>query len=228
MNNSRQNINSKKGIGSSQDFVPIREIKDGFVVLDDGTLVSVSLVTSINLSLKSQEEQASVIASFQAFINLLEFPVQISIQSRKLDINPYLDLLEQRLKEQTIEIIKLQTIEYIGFIKNFTDAINIMDKQFFLVVSYKPITIDTSKKGFLSMIGGEKKTEDEKQKQSRMVFEEAKSQLEQRVGLLTSGLSRTGVKIKKLDTEAALEVFYSTFNPTSKFTAKANGDNIKY
>lgn len=226
MDNKQKNRNS--GIGSSQDFVPIKEIKDGFVILDDGTLVSISLVTSVNLSLKSQEEQASVIGSFQAFINLLEFPVQISVQSRKLDITPYIDLLESRLKEQSIEIIKLQTIEYIGFIKNFTEAINIMDKQFFMVISYKPATVTASKKGIFSMFGSKKQSEQEKSDQSRIKFEEAKSQLEQRVGLLTSGLSRTGVKVKRLDTEASLEVFYSIFNPTSKFTAKANGDNINY
>jgi len=197
---------------ASQDFVPIKEIKDGIVILDDGTLVSISLVTSVNISLKSFEEQASTVASFKNFINILEFPVQISIQSRKLDIDPYLELLESRLKDQDHEIIKLQTIEYIAFIKNFTDAINIMDKQFFLVVSYKPATISMggnngilSKISFLNMGGNPEDGDD--------VFEEAKVQLEQRVGLLSSGLSRTGVKIKKLDTESVLEVFYNIFNP---------------
>jgi CTP-dependent riboflavin kinase len=201
---------TKKNIGSSQDFVPIKEIKDGIVILDDGTLVSISLVTSVNISLKSAEEQASTIGSFQAFLNILEFPVQISVQSRKLDIDPYLETLETRLKEQDNEIIKLQTIEYISFIKNFTDSINIMDKQFFMVVSYKPVLINSSAGGIFSFFS--KKTKEQTDESSRTVFVEARSQLEQRVGLLSSGLSRTGVKIKRLDTEAALEVFYSIFN----------------
>lgn len=200
----------KKKIGSSQDFVPIKEIKDGIIILNNGTLVSISLVTSVNISLKSAEEQASIIASFEAFLNILEFPVQISVQSRKLDIDPYLETLETRLKEQDNEILKLQTIEYISFIKNFTDSINIMDKQFFMVVSYKPVLIDSSVKGIFSFFN--KKTKEQTDESSKMVFVEARSQLEQRVGLLNSGLSRTGVKIKKLDTEAALEVFYSIFN----------------
>jgi hypothetical protein len=202
--------NSKKNIGSSQDFVPIKEIKDGIAILDDGTLVSISLVTSVNISLKSAEEQASTIAAFQSFINILEFPVQISIQSRKLDIEPYLEVLESRLKDQENEIIKLQTIEYISFIKNFTDSINIMDKQFFLVVSYKPVIVSPTKGGIISLFS--KSTQEQSDRSSRAVFVEARTQLEQRVGLLSSGLSRTGVKIKKLDTESTLEVFYSIFN----------------
>jgi hypothetical protein len=203
--------NVKKNTGSSQDFVPIKEMKDGLVVLDDGTLVSISLVTSVNISLKSPEEQAAVISSFQSFINILEFPVQISIQSRKMDINPYLELLESRLKDQVNEIIKLQTIEYISFIKNFNDAINIMDKQFFLVVSYKPVTFEPHKNGILSIFS--KKDKNSSDLSDNAIFDEARSQIEQRSSLLNSGLSRTGVKIKRLDTEAALEVFYTIFNP---------------
>ena len=202
----------KMNTGASQDFVPIKEMKDGFIILDDGTLVSISLVTSINISLKSPEEQVATIGAFQAFLNILEFPVQISIQSRKLDIEPYLELLESKLKDQDNEIIKLQTIEYISFIKNFTDSINIMDKQFFLVVSYKPVLIEAKKGGFLSFLF-KKKDNLDPDLSSKEVFDEARSQLEQRVALLNSGLARTGVRIKRLDTEAALEVFYSIFNP---------------
>lgn len=201
---------SKKNIGSSQDFVPIKEIKDGIVILDDGTLVSVSLVTSVNISLKSAEEQAATISAFQSFINILEFPVQISVQSRKLDIEPYLETLEVRLKEQENEIIKLQTIEYISFIKNFTNSINIMDKQFFMIVSYKPVLVSATSKGIFSIFS--KKTKSQSEESSKSIFNEARTQLEQRVGLLSTGLLRTGVKIRKLDTEATLEVFYSIFN----------------
>ncbi len=203
--------NVKKNIGASQDFVPIKEIKDGIVVLDDGTLVAISMVSSVNIFLKSPEEQSSVMAAFQSFLNLLEFPVQISIQSRKLDITPYIEQLEERLKEQNNEIIKLQIIEYISFIKNFTDSINIMEKQFFLVVSYKPSIITSNKKGIFSLFGKNKK--EQEGLSNHELFEEAKSQIEQRVGLLESGLSRTGVKLKRLDTESTLEVFYTIFNP---------------
>ncbi len=208
--------NPQSNIASSQDFVPIKEVKDGVVVLDDGTLVSISLVTSVNISLKSYEEQEVTINAFKAFLNVLEFPVQISIQSRRLDIKPYLEILEERLKNQTNEILKLQTIEYIAFIKNFTDAINIMDKKFFLVVSYRPVVFSAASNGVFGKIPffGNKSSNNQKNATNdRIIFEEAKAQLEQRTGLLSSALSRTGVKIKTLDTESVLEVFYSIFNP---------------
>lgn len=200
-----------KAKGSTRDFVPIKEVKDGIVILEDGTLVGIILATSINISLKSYEEQQAVIASFQAFLNTIDFPIQISVQSRKLDIKPYIELLEKRLKEQENELIKLQTIEYINFIKNFSENIDIMDKQFFVVVSYQPALV-SAKKGFFASIFKVKKNDGD----DKLTFEEGKVQLEQRISVVESTLGRTGVKTKLLDTEAVLEVFYSVYNPGSE------------
>ena len=193
---------------STKSFVPIKEVKDGIIVLDDGTLVAIVLATSINLSLKSYEEQQGVLNAFKAFLNTLDVSVQIAIQSRKMDIAPYIELLESRLKEQENELIRLQTMEYINFIKNFSENVNIMDKQFFLVVSYKPAIAEV-KSGFLGSLFGKK---DEK-KDDSLIYEEGRVQLEQRVSMITSSLGRTGVKTKLLDTESVLEVFYSIYNP---------------
>lgn len=203
----------KKIDGSTVNFVPIKEVKEGIVVLDDGTLVAISLATSINLSLKSAGEQTAILNSFKAFLNTLDFPVQIAIQSRKMDIEPYIKLLESRLKDQENELIKLQIMEYIAFIKNFTENINVMEKQFFLVVSYKSVIISgQSNNGFLSKILGNKNKKKTNENED-IVFRESRIQLEQRVSLVNSVLSRTGVKTKLLDTEAVLEVFYSIYNP---------------
>lgn len=204
--------NKKTTHGSTRDFVPIKEVKDGIIILEDGTLVAISLATSINLSLKSFEEQQGILNSFKSFLNTLDFSTQISIQSRKMDINPYIELLEGRLKEQENELIKLQTMEYISFIKNFAENVNVMEKQFFLVTSYKPATVTTDAGSSLlaGVFGGKKSNKEEN---NRLSFEEGKIQLEQRISLLQSTLGRTGVKTKLLDTEAVLEVFYSIYNP---------------
>jgi len=199
--------------GSTRDFVPIKEVKDGIIVLEDGTLVGIVLATSINISLKSYEEQQAVIASFQSFLNTIDFPIQISVQSRKLDIRPYIEMLEGRLKEQENELIKLQTMEYISFIKNFSDNIDIMDKHFFVVVSYKPALMSKNSGGMISSLFGSKKTDRESE---NLTFEEGKVQLEQRISVVESTLGRTGVRTKLLDTEAVLEVFYSIYNPGSE------------
>jgi len=201
---------AQQNIGSTRDFVPIKTVRQGIVVLDDGSLVGIVLGTSINLALKSYEEQQAVINSFKGFLNTLDFPIQIVVQSRKMDIAPYIELLEERLKEQENELIKLQTMEYISFIKNFTENVNIMDKHFFIVVSYTP-AISSENKGFFSKLFGSST------KSSIMKsFEESKIQLEQRISMVVGGLRATGVKTQMLDNEAVLELFQSIYNPDIK------------
>src|SRR4029078_2814365 len=111
---------------------------DGVIVLKDGSLSSILLASSLNFALKSQDEQHAILLQFQYFLNSLDFSVQIFMQSRRLDIRPYIALLEGRYKEQTTDLMKLQTREYIEFIKNFTESVNIMTKSFFVVVPYLP------------------------------------------------------------------------------------------
>src|SRR3977135_1006373 len=115
---------------ATQDFVPIREVRDGVVVLKDGSLRSILLASSLNFSLKSDDERNAILFQFQDFLNSLDFPVQISIQSRRLDIRPYIALLEERYKEQINDLMKIQTREYIEFIKKFTETTSIMTKSF--------------------------------------------------------------------------------------------------
>src|SRR3990167_8074078 len=121
---------------ATQEFVPIKEIRDGIVVLKNGDLRAIVLANSVNLSLKSNDEQTATILQFQNFLNTLDFPIQISVQSRKLDIRPYLLTLEERMKVQNEQLLKIQTREYINFIKSFTDSVSIMTKSFFIVVPY--------------------------------------------------------------------------------------------
>ena len=120
----------------TQAFVPIKEIRDGVLILKNGGLRSVLLASSLNFALKSADEQQAIIYQFQNFLNSLNFSVQIYTQSRKLDIRPYIGLLEERLKEQMSDLMKMQTREYIEFIKSFTESTNIMTKSFFIIVPY--------------------------------------------------------------------------------------------
>ena len=126
---------------ATQEFVPIKEVRDGIVVLKDGSLKAIVLANSINLSLKSEDEQKATIYQFQSFLNTLDFPIQIVIQSKRLDIRPYLLLLESRMKAQTEPLLKIQTKEYMEFIRNFTETTNIMTKNFFIVVPYSEKSI---------------------------------------------------------------------------------------
>src|ERR1700683_4224489 len=123
---------------STQDFVPISEVRDGIIVMKDGALRAVLLASSINFALKSEDEQTAFIVQFQNFLNSLDFSVQIFVQSRMLDIRPYIATLEAALKEQLDDLMRIQIREYIEFIRSFTEAANIMTKNFFVVVPYSP------------------------------------------------------------------------------------------
>ncbi|MFH0846350.1 MAG: TraC family protein [Patescibacteria group bacterium] len=188
----------------TQDFVSVKEIRDGVVTLNDNSMVSVLMVSSINLALKSSDEQQAIILQFQNFLNSLEHPVQIFIQSQRLDIRPYINMMEEQHKLQTNELIKIQTKEYINFIKNFTEKTNIMSKNFFIVISYAPAILKG--KGFFN-------TPKENQEESAKNFEENRTQLEQRISVVEQGLNRTGVRIARLGTEEIVELLYKLYNP---------------
>lgn len=196
---------------ATQEFVPIKEIRDGVIVLKDGGLRAIVLANSVNLSLKSNDEQKATIVQFQSFLNTLDFAVQISVQSRRLDIRPYLLLLEERLKVQNEPLLKLQTKEYIGFIKGFTEEVSIMTKSFFVTIPYTH-TILKSDSGILKNLFGRKSKEEIKISKEED-FEEKRSQLEERVSVVQQGLDRCGIKSAQLGTEEIVEVFYKVFNP---------------
>lgn len=197
---------------TSQDFVPIKEIRQSTVVLKDGSLRSVVMASSINFALKSNEEQQSVMYQFQNFLNSLDFSVQIFIQSRRLDIRPYIALLEGRLKEQVGDLLKIQTREYIEFIKNFTENSNIMTKTFFVVVPYTPPVLN-SKTGPGSFLSKQKQSSASNAEMKLEQFEEHRSQLEQRISVVEQGLVRCGIRTIQLGTEEVVELFYKIFNP---------------
>jgi hypothetical protein len=201
---------------AAQSFVPIKEVRNGIIILKDGGLRAVLIASSINLSLKASDEQLAIINQFQSFLNGLDFSTQIVVQSRRLDIRPYLLMLENRLKEQTEPLLKIQTKEYIGFIKSFTDEVNIMTKTFFVVVPYSSGLIK-SKNGMLdSLIGGgtqKKQIDDSKKAVDMASFEEKRSQLEQRTNVIVNGLSGIGIRSSQLKTDEVVELFYKTFNP---------------
>lgn len=204
---------------AAQEFVPVKEIRDGVVVLKDGTIRMLLLASSINFALKSADEQQAILMQFQSFLNSLEFSTQIFIQSRRLDIRPYILLLEERLKEEVNDLLKIQIREYIGFVKTITQSTNIMSKMFVIVVPYAPpksVTGNTSSgaSGVLSGILGTKKETGSAPSQGAIeAFEEARTQLEQRAGIISQGLSRTGVRVVPLGTEELTELYYRLFNP---------------
>lgn len=198
---------------ATQEFVPIKNVHDdGIVVLKDGGMRAILLCSSMNFSLKSSDEKNAILFQFQDFLNSLDFSVEILIQSRKLDIRPYLALLEEQEKAQSQQLMKIQVREYIEFIKNFTEGTNIMTKHFFIVVPYTPAILNTAgATGFLSTVGLGSKPKMEKKDTTS--YDENRSQLEERMSVVEQGLVRTGVRVVRLGREEVIELFYKAFNP---------------
>lgn len=196
----------------SQKLVPINDIHDGVVILKDRSMRMILMASSINFALKSEEEQMGVLMQFQNFLNSLEFTTQIYIQSRRLDIKPYLSLLQTRLNSDVTDLMRIQIQEYIEFIRNFTENTNIMSKTFFIVVPYYP---GVSTGNIAGGVFSKKSVSAEQKKESSLErFEEGRSQLEQRANIVRQGLARTGIRITPLGTEEIVELFYKIFNPS--------------
>ena len=195
----------------TQSFVPIEEIRDGIAILRDGSMRAIVMASSINIALKSLEEQEAILKQFQAFLNTLDFSLQMYVQSRRLDINPYLELLTQRESAQTNDLMKVQLREYIGFIKEFTRKKDIMTKSFFMVVPYDPPLVNV-KKGIASLLSGRDTTQ-KKASTGDDTFAENRTQLEQRIGIIEQGLRGIGIRTVVLNTDQVVDLFYHIFNP---------------
>jgi hypothetical protein len=201
---------SKKISKSSQSFLDIAEIKEDTVILKDGTIRAVLLVSSINFSLKSEDEQNAIISSYISFLNFLEYPLQIVIQSRKLDVDGYLNRLKKIEKEQTNELLRMQTTDYRQYVSELVEMGDIMNKRFYIVVPYDPLS-DKQKswmKRFFGVFSAAKKV-----KLSQNVFTKRRHDLFQRVEHVISGLASMSVKSVVLDTQSLIELYYNTYNP---------------
>ncbi len=196
---------------STQEHLNIAAIRNGVIILKNGELRQILLASALNFALKSTQEQDGLVLQYQNFLNSLHFPIQIIIQSRKLDLNPYLDQLKERAKNETSPLLKLQITDYVDFVSRLIDVARVMDKTFLVVVPLMPPTLQ--KEGFAKRLLGI-------QGQVRITSEEFRSlaqQLEERTRLVVSGLSGLGIKAALLDTYQALQLFYNIYNPEEAY-----------
>lgn len=184
---------------SSQQFLEIKDIKEGVVILKSNAIRGVLMVSSVNFALKSEDEQNAIIYQFQSFLNSLDFPIQITIQSRKLNITGYIDKLKDLEKKQENELLKVQTAGYREFIQEIISGGSIMSKNFFVTVPFSFIDIPDFSKN--------KSSNDEDE------FQRSKAQLWQRMEFVASGLRRCGLKCVPLNTSELIELYWSLHHP---------------
>ncbi|MDD4477230.1 MAG: TraC family protein [Patescibacteria group bacterium] len=197
---------------STQQFLNIAEIKGDTVIMRDGSLRSVLMVSSINFSLKSEDEQNAIVASYVSFLNNIDFPLQIVVQSRELNIDNYLEKLKQREKEQVNELLKIQTSEYLKYITELVSMGKIMSKRFYIIVPYNPES-DKRRNFFSSLLDAFKPSMLITMKEKR--FQKLRSELDRRVERIASGLSSMGLNAVQLDTQSLIELYYNTYNPAT-------------
>lgn len=199
-----------KPAASTQQFLDIAEIREDIVVMKDGTTRAVLLVSSINFSLKSEDEQNAIIQGYISFLNSLESPVQILIQSRKLNVDDYLNRLKEQEKTQDNELLRNQIVDYRQFIKELVELGEIMQKKFFVIVPHNPAT--SKRKGFfarltevLSPLVSARLREEQ--------FRQRKKDLMVKVDAVRAGLNSMSLATAVLDTQSLIELYYGAYNP---------------
>lgn len=195
---------------STQQYLDIMEIKDDVVILKDGTLRAVILVSSLNFSLKSEDEQNAIISSYISFLNSLDFPLQIVIQSRELDVGKYLDKLGEIQKQQENELLRMQTSEYIEYIRELVQMGKIMTRFFYVTVPYDPVK--KKKKGLIDKAGAIFSPA-KIVKLKRQKFYEYKDELVKRVNGTVAGLNGVGLSAVQINTQGLIELYYNIYNP---------------
>ena len=210
----RQSAAKKNPAVSTQTYLRIAEIRDDTVVLKNGGLRTVLRVSSINFNLKSEEEQNSIVYSYQGFLNTLEHPIQIVVRSKKLDIDNYLEKLRKIGEKQTNPLLQTQTYEYVEYIAKLVEYADIMEKDFLVIVPLDPVRAqqpNVLQKFFQGMNAKDSYTAI---KQRHDEFEQLKKTLAQRVSSIKVGLENCGLKAAELTTRELIELFYNIYNPT--------------
>ena len=203
-------LTNRKISTTTQKYLDISEIRDNVLLMKDGTLRSVILVSSLNFALKSEDEQNAIVSSYVSFLNNLEYPLQIVIQSREFKIDSYLATLEQKRKEQTNELLRVQTVEYLSYIKELISLGKIMNKRFYVIVTYNPLS--NKQKSFFSRLLETfrpvtlLRLKDE-------LFERRRRDLVARTEQIAGGLQSMGLTSVVLDTQSIIELLYNTYNP---------------
>lgn len=200
---------------STQQFVEVKDVKDGVMILKNRGMRAVLLASSVNFDLKSQEEKDALIFRYQAFLNSLDFALQIVMNSRRLNIEPYLELLRGKLEEQSNELLRIQTAEYIDFVQSLVRLTNVMTKNFYVVIAFSPA--ESKGKGtaekILEAITGARESREKTKEKEEEKFQEYRDQISQRIDHVIMGLRGVEVRAVMLSTEEITELLYLLYNP---------------
>lgn len=205
---------------STQTYLRIAEIRDNVVTLKNGGLRAVLKTSSINFNLKSEQEQNAIIQAYQSFLNSLEFPVQILVRSKKLDIDDYIDSVRDIGDKQQNKLLQEQTYEYADYIQKLIEYADIMAKEFYVVVPYDPARAQSVSKiqSFFRRLAPKDSAGEIKRRHEE--FDDLNKNLTQRINIVSSGLEACGLEVNQASTPEIIELFYNSYNPISARNAK--------
>ncbi len=203
----------------TQRYLDIAEIREDVVIMKDGTLRAVLLVSSINFALKSEDEQQATVQGYMQFLNGLEHPIQVVIQSRRMNIDGYMAAL--KTQEDTIqnELLKTQIRDYMSFVSELVELGEIMQKQFFVVVPYDPSETGEKRKSFITRLQASLSPA-RLLKLNAKQFTDRQATLAQRMANVAAGLQSMGLQVARLDTQSLIELYYTCYNPQVLDTQK--------
>lgn len=196
---------------STQDHLEIEDIKDGVIILKDGSACLVVAITSINFDLLSEKEQEATIFAYAALLNSLTFSIQLVVRSQQKDVSAYLNLIEEALQKESRPLYKLQLTKYKEFIKDTVQKNNVLDKKFYLVIPMSALEIGAAKAMAATFMPGKRKLPFAK----TYILERAKINLYPKRDHLVRQLGRLGIKGKQLETEELIKLFFDIYNPES-------------
>lgn len=218
----KDTVRQKKGspAASTQLYLNIAEIKDDVVILKNGGLRAVLQTSSVNFNLKSEEEQNSIIYAYQGFLNSLDFPIQIVVQSRKLDIDKYIENVKETAEKHESPLLKEQTLEYADYIQKLIEYADIMEKSFYVVVPYDPYRTQNLNMfaKFMKSISAQDSIDAIKRRHHE--FEELNKHLGERVGSVKNGLEACNLRVAQLTTPQLIDLFYKIYNPQTAHNEK--------
>ncbi|MEJ0072796.1 MAG: hypothetical protein WDN27_01760 [Candidatus Saccharibacteria bacterium] len=221
----------KTNPNSTQNTLQIAEIRDGIVIMNDGSFRGVVMVKSINFDLMSPQEQEAVEYAYQGFLNSLYFPIQIFIRSQRVDLQPYIEKLDKIRTEHDNMLLALLMDDYIGYIDALAQQTNIMDKKFYIVIPYFP-TVDVQKalsqsKNFFTGVAQLFNSREDHVVINEGDLDKAKNELRNRVQAVLGGLQQCNIQGLPLDTQELIELYYDTYNPdTATRQQLKNFDNL--
>jgi hypothetical protein len=173
---------------SSRQQIDIREIRDGVLILPNHRYRTVLHVSPVNFELRSEDEQDAIIETYESFLNSVGVPLQVLIRIREMDMDAYLEDLDNRLQNEKVVIYKKQLANYEEFIRELIKTNRILSRHFYVVVPYNS--------------------------DGKADFDLTKEQLGLTVDIVQKGLARLGMHSRELSSLELMDLFYNFYNPT--------------